>query len=85
MPSEAHNTTLHPETATQRQSPGHLLTTQEVAERLRITTPIARAWCRHGVLPAVKIGTRGGERYRIRDSDLEARLDDYAVSPNGEE
>jgi excisionase family DNA binding protein len=36
-----------------------LLTTREVAERLRVTDRTVRNWCSGGLLPAIQLGGRG--------------------------
>lgn len=47
-----------------------LLTTEEVARRLRVSPGAVRAWLRSGQLR----GVRAGRRWRIREADLEEYL-----------
>ena len=49
-----------------------LLTTKEVAERLKVHLQTVREWVRKGDLPAIKFGPRTG--HRIRESDFERFL-----------
>jgi excisionase family DNA binding protein len=50
-----------------------LLTTREVAERLRVTERTVRNWCTNGTLPAIQLGGRG-THLRIPAGALEAWL-----------
>jgi excisionase family DNA binding protein len=50
-----------------------LLTTREVAERLRVTARTVRNWCSNGTLPAIQLGGRG-THLRIPAGALEAWL-----------
>ncbi|HEY7065840.1 MAG TPA: helix-turn-helix domain-containing protein [Chloroflexota bacterium] len=45
------------------------LTTPEAAEYLRVHPETLRAWARKGVIPAAKLGNRGGFRFRRIDLD----------------
>lgn len=48
-----------------------LLTLEEVAEHLGVTTKAVRNWIATGALPASRVGSRG---IRIRECDVEAML-----------
>jgi excisionase family DNA binding protein len=50
-----------------------LLTTREVAERLRVTERTVRNWCTNGTLPAIQLGGRR-THLRIPARALEAWL-----------
>ena len=47
-----------------------LLTTEEIAARLRVSDATVRRWCRNGELKA----QRAGRQYRITENDLKAFL-----------
>ena len=51
------------------------LTSQEAAEYLQVHQETVRNWARKGVIPAAKLGNRGGFRFRREDLDrlLESR------------
>ena len=51
------------------------LTTEEAAEYLQVHVNTLRRWARDGVIPAAKLGNRGGFRFRRDDLDrfLESR------------
>lgn len=51
------------------------LTTEEAAEYLQVHVNTLRRWARKGVIPAAKLGNRGGFRFKRGDRDrfLEAR------------
>ncbi len=51
------------------------LTTPEAAEYLQVHQETVRNWARKGVIPAAKLGNRGGFRFRREDLDrfLESR------------
>ena len=51
------------------------LTTEEAAEYLRVHRDTLRRWARTDLIPAAKLGNRGGFRFRREDLDrfLEAR------------
>jgi excisionase family DNA binding protein len=51
------------------------LTTEEAAEFLRVHVETMRRWARTGLIPAAKLGNRGGFRFRREDLDrfLESR------------
>ena len=55
-----------------------LLTVAEVAQKLKTTPATVLRWIRERRLPAFK---PGGDRmgYRIRESDLQAFIDEYRV------
>lgn len=53
-----------------------LLTTIEIATRLRVHTATARRWCAEGVIPA----TRVGRTFRVTESDLAAYMADQRVT-----
>ena len=55
---------------TEDQEHDRLLTPEQVADRLAISTTAARDWLHSGVLPAIKIGPSG--LLRMRESDLDA-------------
>ncbi len=46
--------------------PNHLLTVQEVADYLRVSRVTVWRWCKHGVIPAFRIG----RTWRINRADL---------------
>ncbi len=46
--------------------PGELLTTREIAQRLKMSAYSVRRWIREGQLPAVKLG----KEWRVREEDL---------------
>ena len=54
------------------------LTTEEAAEYLQVHVNTVRRWARTGVIPAAKLGNRGGFRFRREDLDrfLEERRRD---------
>lgn len=54
-----------------------LLTAQEVADLLRVSTMTVYRLIRQGELPAVRVG----RSYRVRRPDLEAYLEDQVVDP----
>lgn len=54
-----------------------LLTANEVAEQLRVSTMTVYRLVRRGELPAVRVG----RNYRIRQHDLAAYLDGQVVDP----
>ena len=45
------------------------LTTEEAAEYLQVHIDTLRRWARTGVVPAAKLGNRGGVRFRREDLD----------------
>ncbi len=45
------------------------LTTEEAAEFLKVHVETLRRWARTGVIPAAKLGNRGGFRFRREDLD----------------
>jgi len=45
------------------------LTTSEAARYLRVHPETLRNWARKGVIPAAKLGNRGGFRFRRDDLD----------------
>ena len=45
------------------------LTTPEAAEYLQVHQETVRNWARKGVIPAAKLGNRGGFRFRREDLD----------------
>lgn len=49
------------------------LTTEEVAEQLRVNVQTVRIWCKEGRLPTAHLGSRKGG-YRIQPTDLAAFL-----------
>ena len=51
------------------------LTTEEAADYLQVHVNTLRRWAREGVIPAAKLGNRGGFRFRREDLDrfLESR------------
>jgi excisionase family DNA binding protein len=51
------------------------LTTEEAAAYLKVHRETMRAWARKKVIPAVKLGNRGGFRFKRPDLDafLESR------------
>jgi excisionase family DNA binding protein len=53
----------------------HWLTTVEAAAYLRVHPETVRNWARSRVIPSVKLGNRGGFRFRLDDLDrfLESR------------
>jgi excisionase family DNA binding protein len=50
------------------ESPGHLLTTSQVADRFQVTTWTVRKWVRDGKVPALKLS---GKYVRFRPEDVE--------------
>ena len=54
------------------------LTTEEAAAYLKVHPETMRNWARKGVIPAAKLGNRGGFRFKREDLDrfLEQRLID---------
>jgi excisionase family DNA binding protein len=54
---------------------GGWLTTEEAAEYLQVHVNTMRRWARTGVIPAAKLGNRGGFRFNPKDLDrfLESR------------
>jgi excisionase family DNA binding protein len=55
-----------------------LLTAEEVAEQLRVSTMTVYRLIRRGELPAVRVG----RNYRVRTADLEAYLAGHVVDPS---
>ena len=53
------------------------LTSEEAAEFLKVNVETMRRWARTGVIPAAKLGNRGG--FRFRREDLERFLEQRAV------
>jgi PTS system nitrogen regulatory IIA component len=49
------------------------LTTEEAAEYLRVHVNTVRRWAREGMIPAAKLGNRGG--FRFKREDLERFLE----------
>ena len=51
------------------------LTTTEAASYLRVHPETLRNWARKGMIPAAKLGNRGGFRFKRKDLDrfLESR------------
>jgi excisionase family DNA binding protein len=49
------------------------LTSQEASEYLQIHQETIRRWAREGLIPSVKLGNRGG--FRFKREDLEQFLD----------
>ena len=45
------------------------LTTGEAAEHLQVHLDTMRRWARTGMIPAAKLGNRGGFRFRREDLD----------------
>jgi excisionase family DNA binding protein len=45
------------------------LRTDEAAEYLKVSIDTMRRWARTGVIPAAKLGNRGGFRFRREDLD----------------
>ena len=45
------------------------LTTPEAAAYLRVHIETMRTWARKGIVPAVKLGNRGGFRFKREDLD----------------
>lgn len=45
------------------------LTTAEAAQYLHVHPETVRRWAREGVIPAAKLGNRGGFRFRREDLD----------------
>ncbi len=62
----------------------NLLTTEAAAEYLQVHVNTMRRWGRTGVIPAAKLGNRGGFRFRREDLDrfLEERRGSSAVRPH---
>ena len=46
-----------------------LLTTEEVATRLRVSVATVNRYAREGILPSVQIRPKGQRRYRTEDVD----------------
>lgn len=46
-----------------------LLTTEEVAQRLRVSVATVNRYAREGVLPSVQLRAKGQRRYRAEDLD----------------
>jgi excisionase family DNA binding protein len=57
------------------QADSNWLTTEEAARYLKVNVGTLRRWAREGVIPAAKLGNRGGFRFRREDLDrfLESR------------
>ncbi len=55
------------------------MTTQDVAELLKVREPTVRSWIRQGDLRAVKLG----REFRVAVIDLEAFLNDHATREPG--
>ena len=53
------------------QERGEWLTTDEVANELKVNVQTVRRWANDGTLPALNLGSRSGG-YRIKRADLEA-------------
>ena len=49
--------------------PSDWLTTDEAAQILRMHPETVRRWAREGLIPAAKLGNRGGFRFRREDLD----------------
>ena len=45
------------------------LTTEEAARYLKVNVGTLRRWAREGVIPAAKLGNRGGFRFKREDLD----------------
>ena len=45
------------------------LTTEEAAEYLQVHVNTVRRWAREGIIPAPKLGNRGGFRFRREELD----------------
>jgi excisionase family DNA binding protein len=45
------------------------LTSAEAAEYIQIHLGTIRRWARDGMIPAVKLGNRGGFRFKLEDLD----------------
>jgi excisionase family DNA binding protein len=58
-----------PEPGVSEAEAGQMLTVDQVAKTLQVSTDIVRRWCRTGELSAIALGYRAG--YRIRQDDLE--------------
>ncbi len=60
------------------QTDSNWLTTEEAARYLKVNVGTLRRWAREGVIPAAKLGNRGGFRFRREDLDrfLESRRAD---------
>jgi PTS system nitrogen regulatory IIA component len=54
------------------------LTTQEAARYLRVHPETVRRWAREGLIPAAKLGRRGGFRFKRDDLDrfVQRRMED---------
>jgi excisionase family DNA binding protein len=59
--------------------PEHLLTPEQVAERMNLSVLTVRAWLRSGRLPGVK---PGGRIWRVRETDLDEYI--RSLSRGGE-
>ena len=59
------------------------LRTPEAAAYLQVHVETLRNWARKGVIPAAKLGNRGGFRFKREDLDLflEARRAESSPSP----
>lgn len=57
-----------------------LLTTQEVATRLRVSVATVNKWAREGVLPSVQFVDKGQRRFRTSDVDALIGEPDKAAS-----
>jgi excisionase family DNA binding protein len=59
------------------------LTTDEASEYLQVSVETMRRWARTGVIPAAKLGNRGGFRFRREDLDrfLETRRPSGSMRP----
>ena len=57
------------------------LTTEEAAEYLQVHVNTMRRWARTGVIPAAKLGNRGG--FRFRREDLDRFLEERRRSAGG--
>jgi excisionase family DNA binding protein len=51
------------------------LTTEAAADYLQVHVETMRRWAREGVIPSVKLGNRGGFRFKLEDLErfLESR------------
>jgi excisionase family DNA binding protein len=59
----------------------HLLTTREVARRLRVDNATVRGWAREGLLAAIELPTRGRRHsYRFRESVIDAICENTQTS-----
>lgn len=61
-----------------------LLTVAQTADRLNVSEPTIRRFTRDGVLPVVKLGGKAKSRIRIRNSDVDALIENgYRAATTG--